>query len=166
MEAPSPRGVEIERKFLVAELPPEIAEHPGQRIEQGYLAIAPDGVEVRVRRRDGAATLTVKSGPGQVRTEEELAIDERRFESLWRLTERRRVSKTRHEIPLDGGLTAELDVYDGAHDGLLTVEIEFASLEASERFAPPRWIGRELTGDARYANQTLALEGRPPDAGA
>ena len=46
-------GVEIERKFLVAELPAELAEHPGQRIEQGYLAIAPDGVEVRVRRRAG-----------------------------------------------------------------------------------------------------------------
>ena len=162
MADPSPRGVEIERKFVVAELPPGMAEHPGQRIEQGYLAIAPDGVEVRVRRRDGQATLTVKSGPAQVRTEEELAIDKRRFESLWRLTEGRRVSKTRHELPLEGGLTAELDVYDGAHDGLLTVEIEFPSLEASEGFAPPPWIGREVTGDARYANQSLALAGRPP----
>ena len=164
MDGPSPRGVEIERKFLVAELPAELAEHPGQRIEQGYLAIAPDGVEVRVRRRAGQATLTVKSGPGQVRTEEELAIDERRFDSLWALTDGRRVSKARHEIPLGDGLTAELDVYDGAHDGLLTVEIEFPSLEASEAFAPPPWIGREVTGDARYANQSLALAGRPPAA--
>jgi adenylate cyclase len=162
MADPSPRGVEIERKFVVAEPPPGLAEHPGQRIEQGYLAIAPDGVEVRVRRRDGRATLTVKSGPGQVRTEEELAIDDRRFESLWRLTEGRRVSKTRHEIPLEGGLTAELDVYAGAHDGLVVVEIEFGSVEASERFAPPPWIGREVTGDRRYANQALALDGRPP----
>ena len=96
-------GVEIERKFLVAELPPDFAEHPGQRIEQGYLAIAPDGVEVRVRRRAGQATLTVKSGPGQVRIEEEMGIDERRFDALWQLTEGRRVSKTRHEIPLAGG---------------------------------------------------------------
>ena len=112
-------GVEIERKFLVAELPPDLAEHPGQRIEQGYLAIAPDGVEVRVRRRAGRATLTVKSGPGQVRTEEEMAIDERRFDALWQLTEGRRVSKTRHEIPLAGGAVAELDVYDGDLDGLL-----------------------------------------------
>jgi adenylate cyclase len=157
-------GVEIERKFLVAELPADLAQHPGERIEQGYLAIAPDGVEVRVRRRAGQATLTVKSGPGQVRTEEEMAIDERRFDALWRLTEGRRVSKTRHEIPLHDGAVAELDVYDGELDGLLTVEIEFGSLEASERFAPPSWVGRELTGDARYANQSLALEGRPPQS--
>ena len=166
MDGPSPRGVEIERKFLVAELPAEIADHPGQRIEQGYLAIAPDGVEVRVRRRAGQATLTVKSGPGQVRTEEELAIDERRFDSLWALTDGRRVSKARHEIPLGDGLTAELDVYDGAHAGLLIVEIEFPSLEASEAFAPPPWVGPEVTGDARYANQSLALTGAPPAAGA
>jgi CYTH domain-containing protein len=157
-------GVEIERKFLVAELPPELNQHPGQRIEQGYLAIAPDGVEVRVRRRDGQATLTVKSGPGQVRTEEEMAIDERRFDALWRLTEGRRVSKTRHELPLEDGAVAELDVYDGELDGLLTVEIEFDSVDASERFTPPPWVGRELTGDARYANQSLALEGRPPES--
>ena len=162
MEGSSPRGVEIERKFLVAELPAGLGEHPRERIEQGYLAIAPDGVEVRVRRRGGRATLTVKSGPGQVRTEEELALDARRFDSLWPLTEGRRVSKTRHEVPLGPGLTAELDVYDGAHDGLVTVEIEFGSVDASERFSPPPWIGRELTGDPRYANQTLAVHGAPP----
>ena len=65
-----------------------------------------------------------------------MAIDERRFESLWALTDGRRVSKTRHLIPLDDGLTAELDVYAGALEGLLTAEIEFPSLEASEAFAP------------------------------
>jgi adenylate cyclase len=154
-------GTEIERKFLVAELPPDLAEHPGQRVEQGYLAIAPDGVEIRVRRRAGQATLTVKSGPGQVRTEEEMEIDARRFDALWPLTEGRRVSKTRHELPLADEAVAELDVYDGDLDGLQTVEVEFSSVEASEGFAPPPWIGRELTGDKRYANQSLALEGRP-----
>ena len=164
MHVPSPRGVEIERKFLVAELPPDLADHPGQRIEQGYLAIASDGVEVRVRRRAGQATLTVKSGPAQVRTEEEVALDERRFDALWRLTAGRRVSKTRHEIPLPDGALAELDVYDGDLDGLLIVEIEFGSLEASERFVPPPWVGAELTGDKRYANQSLALAGLPPPA--
>jgi CYTH domain-containing protein len=157
MESPSPSGVEIERKFLVERAPAGLP--PGQRIEQGYLAVAGDGVEVRVRRRDGVATLTVKSGPAQVRVEEELEIDERRFESLWRLTEGRRISKTRHVLDVEPGLVAELDVYDGDHAGLLVAEVEFASLEASERFVPPAWFGREVTGDARYANQSLALGG-------
>jgi adenylate cyclase len=154
-EAP-PSGVEIERKFLVDRAPDGLAG--GDRIEQGYLAIGDDGVEVRVRRRGDAMTLTIKSGPGMMRTEEELAIDARRFESLWPLTEGRRVSKTRHLVPLGGGLTAEVDVYSGAHEGLLTAEIEFPSLEASEAFEPPAWLGREVTGDASYANQALALK--------
>jgi CYTH domain-containing protein len=153
-------GVEIERKFLVDRAPAELPA--GERIEQGYLAIGDDGVEVRVRRRGSATTLTIKSGPGMVRTEEEFPIDARRFDSLWSLTEGRRVTKTRHVIPLAGNLAAELDVYSGAHEGLLTAEIEFPSTAASDAFRPPAWLGREVTDDARFANQALALDGRPP----
>jgi adenylate cyclase len=159
MDETPPSGVEIERKFVVDRLPAGVGD--GERIEQGYLAIGDDGVEVRVRRRGDHTVLTVKSGPGMMRTEEELAIDERRFDSLWPLTEGRRVSKTRHLVPLEGA-TVELDVYDGAHEGLLTAEIEFPSLEASEAFEPPAWLGREVTDDRRYANQALALAGAPP----
>jgi adenylate cyclase len=155
-----PSGVEIERKFLVDRAPADLPA--GERIEQGYLAIGGDGVEVRLRRRGAATTLTVKSGPAMVRTEEEIPIDERRFDSLWPLTEARRVTKTRHLIPLAGDLAAELDVYSGAHEGLLTAEIEFPSLAASEAFRPPGWLGREVTGDTRFANQALALDGPPP----
>ena len=156
-----PAAVEIERKFLLDALPEGLEPRRADRIEQGYLAIGADGVEVRVRRRAGKSTLTVKSAPGERRVEEEIPIDDRRFESLWRLSEGRRVSKTRHLVVLGPGLTAELDVYDGPLEGLLTVEVEFPSLEASAAFVPPPWIGRELTGDPRYANQSLALHGPP-----
>ena len=156
---PGPPRIEIERKFVVSELPDPLPE--GQQIEQGYLAIAPDGVEVRIRRRDGRATMTVKSGPAHVRVEEELDIDDRRFEALWALTEGRRISKTRHLVPVGDGLDAEVDVFEGPHAGLLLAEVEFPSTEASAAFAPPAWLGREVTGDRRYANQSLALDGPP-----
>ncbi len=159
MPMASTTGVEIERKFLPTRLPDDLPE--GERIEQGYLAIAPDGVEVRVRRRAGRATLTIKSGPAQVRTEEELEIDDRRFEALWALTEGRRIAKTRHLVPLGGDLTAEVDVYSAPHDGLLVAEVEFPSAEAGARFEPPGWLGPEVTGDPRYANQSLAVGGAP-----
>ena len=150
---------EIERKFLLERLPDDLGD--GERIEQGYVAIADDGVEVRVRRRAGKATLTIKSGPGHVRTEEELEIDGRRFDALWPLTEGRRLAKTRHEVALDGGVTAEVDVYHDAHDGLCVAEVEFPTVEASDAFTPPEWIGAEVTGDRLYANQSLAVHGRP-----
>jgi CYTH domain-containing protein len=156
-----PAGVEVERKFLVATRPPGLEAHSFQRIEQGYLAVHDDGVEVRVRRRDGDATLTVKSGPGLVRVEEEMDIDGRRFEALWPLTEERRLAKTRYLVPLDGGLTAEVDDYEDRLAGLMTAEIEFPSAETAEAFRAPEWLGREVTGDERYANRSLAMRGAP-----
>lgn len=158
MSDPGPR-LEIERKFLPEQLPPDLGD--GLPIEQGYLAIADDGVEVRVRRHGDQRTLTVKSGPAHVRVEEEFEIDERRFEALWPLTSGRRVDKVRHRVDVGAGTPADLDVYHGDHEGLLVVEIEFPSVEASDAFAPPDWLGREVTGDRRYANQWLALNGRP-----
>jgi CYTH domain-containing protein len=77
------------------------------------------------------------------------------------LTDGRRVVKTRYLVPLDDGLTAEVDVYDGPLDGLVTAEVEFASEHDSEAFAAPDWLGREVTGDARYANRALAVHGLP-----
>jgi adenylate cyclase len=152
--------VEIERKFVLERRPSGLDEHPCRRIEQGYVAIDPDGTEVRVRRKGDARTLTVKSGAGLVRTEEELALEPASFDALWTLTDGRRVVKTRYEVPLDG-LTAEVDEYEGALEGLRTAEVEFDSEAASAAFQPPDWLGREVTGDARYANRTLAVSGRP-----
>jgi adenylate cyclase len=152
---------EVERKFLLDRRPAELDEHPRRAIEQGYLAVDDGGAEVRVRRSDDTTTLTVKSAPGLERVEEEIPIDARQFESLWPLTEGRRIVKTRHLVPLAGGLTAEVDDYGDDLRGLVTAEIEFPSVAASEAFMAPDWLGREVTGDERYANRTLALRGAP-----
>jgi adenylate cyclase len=133
--------IEIERKFLVDAPPGDLDRHPADPLRQGYLAVAPDGVEVRM--------------------EEEIPIEAERFDALWPLTEGRRVEKTRYLVPLREDLTVELDIYAGDLDGLVTAEIEFPSVEASAAFAPPSWLGTEITGDARYANQSLALHGAP-----
>jgi len=156
------RGIEIERKFLVATPPSGHDRHPSTAIEQGYLAIADDGTEVRIRRRDGAATLTVKGRGGRSRVEEELEIGGERFERLWPLTAGRRIEKRRYEIPEDGA-TIELDVYEGDLAGLVVAEIEFGSEEDADAFSGPDWLGREVTDDARYKNQSLARDGAPSD---
>ena len=155
-------GTEIERKFLVAELPGDVEAHPSEPIEQGYIAVE-GAVEVRLRQRAGRALLTVKSGAGRVRVEEEFEIDARRFGSLWPLSEGRRVTKRRYMLAGDGGLTVELDVYAGELDGLVVAEVEFASESAADDFVPPAWFGPEITDDTRYANRALAVDGVPAD---
>jgi adenylate cyclase len=153
-------GREIERKFLVTEPPEAIGE--GTPIVQGYLPVTGDEVEVRVRRKGDATVLTVKRGSGLDRGEEEVAISAETFDALWPLTADRRIEKRRHEIDHEGA-TIELDRFAGDLDGLLVAEVEFDSTDASERFEPPPWFGREVTGDARYSNRSLAERGRPDD---
>jgi CYTH domain-containing protein len=124
--------------------------------------LALDGsTEVRVRYDDGSACLTIKGGTGLVRTEVEVDLAHADAESLWPLTEGRRLEKRRWRVPIDGGLVAELDEYEGALAGLRTVEVELPDLVAAEAFAPPSWFGREVTGDPRWSNASLARWGPP-----
>src|SRR5690242_3284752 len=140
------------------------AESGQTPIEQGYLALDERG-EVRLRRQGGELLLTAKTGRGEVREEVEVPIEPRAFEALWPLTAGRRLRKVRHYVPLREELRAEIDVYTGALDGLRTAEIEFESIEQADRFRPPSWLGAELTGDERYANQSLATRGLPATNG-
>lgn len=150
--------MEIERKWLLAAAP--VGEFASSQIRQGYVAIAGDGGEVRVRDRDGECFLTVKHGRGVVREEHETVISAELFEALWPVTEGRRVEKRRLLVPL-GELVAEVDVFSGSLAGLLVAEVEFPSLEAAEAFEPPGWFGEDVSTDRRYKNQSLALHGPP-----
>jgi adenylate cyclase len=150
-------GQEIERKFLVdGDVPLDLDRHPCESISQGYISIDPDGTEVRLREKGGKLTLGVKSGPSRTRIEEEIELDRRRFDSLWPLTEGRRIGKRRYVIPAGGDLKIELDTYEGDLSGLMTAEVEFPSESEAEAFQPPAWLGTDVTGDARYSNQSLA----------
>lgn len=157
--------MEIERKFLVDVPPPGLDDAPAEEIRQGYLALDADAaVEVRLRAKGDARLLTIKGGRGLTRSEQEVELDGSAFDELWPLTEGRRVDKRRHAMNLEDGVLLELDVYHGALDGLMTAEVEFAGEADSEAFTPPDWVGRELTGDDRYANRSLAVDGLPPAA--
>lgn len=155
---------EIERKFVLAAMPEEAASAPATAIEQGYLAVDAE-VEVRLRRAGGEHLLTAKRGHGELREEIEVRLYAEQFEALWPLTEGRRLTKTRHRLPLGDGLLVEVDRYEDRLEGLLVAEVEFPSAEASRGFRPPPWLGREVTGDPAYANQALALNGDGLDRG-
>jgi adenylate cyclase len=153
-------GLEIERKFLLAERPDWLGGRTAERIEQGYVALSEED-EVRLRSADDRRLLTVKRGEGAVREEVEIGLDQAQFQALWPLTEARRLRKTRYRVPLEGGLEAEVDAYEGGLDGLLVAEVEFDSQEQSRDFEPPPWFGGEITGDPRYSNRRLAVDGPP-----
>jgi CYTH domain-containing protein len=68
---------EIERKFLIDQLPDELVLSAPTTLRQGYVALDGD-VEVRVRITATQAWLTVKAGAGLVRTEVEVPVSSTR----------------------------------------------------------------------------------------
>jgi adenylate cyclase len=152
-------GIEIERKFLLAGLPPTMRLARREPIRQGYVALDGD-TEVRVRITPERAVLTIKSGHGGVRLEEEVVLDKRQGDALWELTEGRRLQKARRRVRV-GDDVVEVDEYGGALDGLVVAEVEFDDEEAAGRFRPPPWFEREVTDDPRYSNRRLASDGIP-----
>jgi 8-oxo-dGTP diphosphatase len=146
-------GREIERKFRVRRMPDGLDAAQQRAIAQGYLTTG--HVEVRLRRADDQTFLTIKSGDGLVRAEEEMPIEPDRFERLWALTEGRRVEKVRHLIR-HGGRTIELDVFGGANDGLAIAEVEFPSEAAARAWDAPDWLGEDVTDDPAFRNARLA----------
>lgn len=153
------QGIEIERKFLLAGVPATMRLSRREPMRQGYLALDGD-TEVRVRITPARAVLTIKAGRGAVRAEEELALDARQGEALWELTAGRRVQKIRRRVRV-GDDEVEVDEYQGALDGLVVAEVEFADEDASRAFQPPPWFVREVTDDWRYSNRSLASDGIP-----
>ncbi len=152
---------EIERKFLLDQLPPAVSSSAGERLRQGYVAVDGD-VNVRVRIVADVATLTVKAGAGLARTEVEVAITTVQAEALWAHTVGRRIEKSRYRVSLDtDGPTAEVDEYFDALAGVMVVEVEFPTIAAATAFQPPDWFGPEVTGDPRWSNAALASTGRP-----
>jgi len=148
---------EIERKFLVKQLPEKLKQRRHYPIAQGYLASEPGGRHVRLRKKGKTTSLTFKVGRGAHREEREIKLSPKQFAALWPATMGRRLRKVRYDIPWRN-LLIEIDVYRGKHSGLVVAEVEFPNLATCRQFKPPRWFGREVTGQRRYSNVGLANE--------
>lgn len=147
-------NLEIERKFLVrGDFSPFVTH--SERIVQGYIASG-NGRTVRVRLYGERGYLTIKgpSGPaGLSRFEWEKEIGAEDARALMMLCLPGMIDKTRNLVPCDGH-TFEVDVFHGDNEGLIIAEVELRSED--EAFERPAWLGREVTGDRRFYNASLA----------
>ena len=145
-------GKEIERKFLVDELPANLDEYDFHDLEQGYLNTAP---VVRVRKEDDTYYLTYK-GRGFIEREEyNLPLTEEAYLHLVAKSDGKIISKRRYLIPFNG-YTIELDVFKEPFAPLVLAEVEFQTLEEANAFVPPAWFGRDVTLEPEYTNSYLS----------
>lgn len=125
------------------------------RICQGYLNDDP-ARSVRVRIKGDMGYLTIKSLPdvsGWSRYEFEYEIDVEQARQLLNMCLPTVICKTRYYVPC-GGLTVEVDEFEGDNAGLVMAEIEFS--DAGQCIDLPEFLGREVTGDERYFNMYLS----------
>lgn len=145
--------MEIERKFLITELPENLTQYNCRRIEQGYLCTAP---VVRIRRQDEEYYLTYKSKGMMVREEYNLPLTAEAYAHLREKTDGNLISKQRYLIPLNETLTAELDIFDAPFAPLMLAEVEFSSEEEANSFVPPAWFGEDVTFSGKYHSSYLS----------
>ncbi|UCI08122.1 CYTH domain-containing protein [Mesorhizobium sp. B1-1-8] len=152
-------GKEVERKFLVAGAAWRDLVEAEIRIRQFYLAATP-GRTVRVRISNGSsAELTLKFGASErERDEFEYSIPLAEAEELTAFALGRVIEKTRHHVRHRGYLY-EVDVFGGMLAGLVVAELETPEDVPDEML--PDWLGREVTGQSRFYNASLALGGIP-----
>ena len=146
-------GIEIERKFLPRSDGWRKEADTGTRYKQGYL-IGAQQASVRIRIEGEQAYLNIKS----------MTLDIQRLEfeypvpmadanvMLMQLCSKPLIEKTRYKVR-HGRRVWEVDVFEGANEGLIVAEIELAAV--NETFDLPNWIGEEVSHDPRYYNVNL-----------
>jgi len=159
-------SLEIERKFMLAEIPRQLIEEgqllikSEQYIEQTYLAIDKTQ-EVRVRTitdlQSGSKTYThtFKLGNGLLREEIEYEITESIYTQLTAAFDYTPLTKKRTTAEWKG-ITVEIDSYDQLQ--LIVVEVEFTSEEEALAFVPPAWFGEDISSQRQYSNKKVWKE--------
>ena len=143
--------MEIERKFLIKNVPENLGDYECLQIKQGYLCRKP---VVRVRSSNDSYILTYKGGGMMAREEYNLPLNEKAFIHLLEKVDGTIIEKKRYLIPF-GKYTIELDHFQSPNQGLFLAEVEFESVEEAEAFTPPEWFGKEVTYDKNYHNSNM-----------
>ncbi len=146
--------IEIERKFLVVSDAFKSEAFRRTRIVQAFLNSDKRRV-VRVRISGEEGFLTIKGEPsedGISRFEWEKKISISDALALLKLCEEGVIDKIRYEVNA-GDHVFEVDEFFGTNEGLIVAEIELSHV--SEVFLKPKWLGKEVTGQAKYFNSQL-----------
>lgn len=152
-------SVEIERKYRIDRFPDDREGWPllkAAEVQQGYLATSPT---VRIRSEEATYPETKTTyilcfkGEGTlVRQEIELPLDQETFLQLQSLLPASMIRKDYRVYALPDGHRLECSLVDGDQpDGFYYAEVEFQSVEESEAFVPPDFLGSEATEDPDFS---------------
>lgn len=149
------KQMEIERKYRISGFP-EGEGWPLLKqavVCQGYLATHPV-VRIRSKRTDKETDyiLCFKGEGTLVRQEIEMPLSEEIFTQLLELLPAPMMRKDYRVYGLPDGHKLECSLVDGdTPDAFYYAEVEFGSVEESEAFVPPAFLGEEVTEDPDFS---------------
>ena len=145
--------MEIERKFLVKNIPSVLDNCNKRYIEQAYLCTSPT---VRVRRDNDDYYLTYKGSGMMAREEYNLPLTKDSYEHLIKKADGNIITKKRYEIPDGNGYTIELDIFEGAFNGTVIAEVEFNTIEEADNYIMPEFFTEDVTNNPEYHNSNMS----------
>ncbi len=146
-------GVEIERKFLLANDTWRLQILESKNIQQAYLkSDVNSSVRVRIYGEEGYINIK-GAAKGNSRAEFEYTIPLQDAKDLLILCESGHIHKVRHKLVWEGHVW-EIDEFQAANEGLILAEIELKA--ENEEFALPHWLGKEVSHETAFTNAVLA----------
>lgn len=161
--------IEIERKWILNEVPKGFPLIIDAVCEQAYLSISP---EVRIRKRAETGNvplffLDVKSDGTLTRNEITNPISEEKYKALKGMLEEKTViRKIWHHFDIGNNQTMEVTIVDpGTDTEFIYAEVEFGTNEEAESFVFPIKDAVEVTDDPNYKMKNYWKKTRIEKAG-
>lgn len=152
----------MERRFLIASSLARLIQKErglGSRIVEGYFAPRPDRKQIVRIENGGAQLILVSTPPGGAPEEERAEVPRAHAEALLDVAQGK-IAFARGTVALPGGREVFLDRFMiPTRIDILTVTLPDG--ERPEGFQPPAWFGREVTGDAAFETNAIAINGVP-----
>jgi CYTH domain-containing protein len=148
--------IEIERTFLVRELPPDLKDCKSVEIVDIYIPGSAEHPKIRIRRTGNVYELTKKEPVGEDashQTEHTISLTKEEFEELSKLNGKR-LRKIRYYYPFEGRI-AEIDVFQEELSGLVVADFEFKTREERDSFNPPGFCLADITQESFIAGGRL-----------
>lgn len=156
--------LEIERKFLIKEIPNDLKNCEKQEILQWYFKQNNKNIRIRKTtsykkwRKYTTYTMTKKQWSGLVRQENERNLSEKQFWDYREFAKSYQIKKTRYLYPYKKHII-EINQFHDNLDGLRMTEVEFWSEKESQKFISPIRFDIEVTEKKEANNSYMAVHG-------
>lgn len=140
--------IELEKTYLVNELPKNLEELEHKEIIDIYIPKKIRHAMIRIRKNGDKYEITKKVPVDENKNEfkeQTIVLEKEEFEALEKEIEGKRVRKIRYNYPYKD-LVAEIDIFQDNLLGLKVIEFEFPDEKTRDEFIPPNFCGEKVSG--------------------